>query len=964
MTFECRATRQSGYSAERMFSPVRRFAAPPRLFTLISILFFIVSSIAPSFAQRRPVLRPAARDYFAGKFVLIPRDERPSSLQQPRMLARVADHDLITPPSRLLGDPEQLIAWAKSVDYSEVAGVIISADAIAGDAETAAERLGLIGWIRAQRRGLPIYCFATGSSNRLVQTVLNLTGESAPDFLLVAGVEEQNNAATALLLSRLLNRRFGFSPKIFPVYSSAEGRNAAVRGLPLLQSVGETIKAIGAFELPQSNDSARSVDALLFVHTPRTPDSDRAAFIETIAQTINKSVAVALADLSETKESKEAVIAELRRRKLLDKLIAYASSEPAAELGGSSTDAVGRAAAHTSAFLNTVRFLRDDLERVRRFDRAHFDLLFSSFLRDWAYALNVRPKLDAFIREELKADPNNLGANADRAEAFALEQIKPVAEEIFKEQFRRNIHAILLSTGERVQFEISMLQRLQVGLVTGKTSEAEIRQSVYVPQNSMPSLPQPLAGARWFLLNEDVDDRIARRFVSTDWGRLKTDLEYVEVSVKLNPEKGAPESYAISSLRKRETRRIVITAPSNQGVFYALGKLELMGVGGQLAQDFQIAESPSFPVRGVRETFNGAPWSHQDRLDVLRFLGRVRMNRYIYAPKGDALLSNTEKELARFRQIVQVAEENFVEFVYGVSPEHSIAYSSERDVAAFIGKLDAMVAVGVRSFALCFDGAPGDWRKDEDRARFNTLAAAHAHLINRVHSRLKQSQRSFDLWVVPAVNADARGNREYLKELGEAIPQEIAIVRAGVESLSPEYASEREALANRRQIILDGFPANDDKPWRLFLGSKRRTSPALNERAIGFVASPMSQARASMFPVATAAEYGWNWRDYDPQGALDRAQGLLYDDRAGRAMSVWSRVFGDHDKNVFEPLAQKQPGKVNIESMERKLVELQGALETMGVTLEQGLLRGELAQFIARTRSAIEKLKGDPNRKD
>ena len=81
-----------------------------------ALAFFISSWLifghAPSSAQRRPVLRPAARDYLAGKFLLITRDERPQSLQQPRMLARVADHDLITPPSRVMTDAGALIEWA------------------------------------------------------------------------------------------------------------------------------------------------------------------------------------------------------------------------------------------------------------------------------------------------------------------------------------------------------------------------------------------------------------------------------------------------------------------------------------------------------------------------------------------------------------------------------------------------------------------------------------------------------------------------------------------------------------------------------------------------------------------------------------------------------------------------------------------------------------------------------------
>jgi hypothetical protein len=86
---------------------------------------WLLFGYAPSLAQRRPILRPATRDYFAGKYVLITRDERPQSLQQPRMLARVADHDLITPPARAMTDAGALVEWAKSLDYAEADGVIV-----------------------------------------------------------------------------------------------------------------------------------------------------------------------------------------------------------------------------------------------------------------------------------------------------------------------------------------------------------------------------------------------------------------------------------------------------------------------------------------------------------------------------------------------------------------------------------------------------------------------------------------------------------------------------------------------------------------------------------------------------------------------------------------------------------------------------------------------------------------------
>src|SRR5262249_17763812 len=67
----------------------------PSLLLSISLSLPISVSPAPTpyslfaSAQRRPILRHAARDYLAGKFVLITRDERPQSLQRARMVARV-----------------------------------------------------------------------------------------------------------------------------------------------------------------------------------------------------------------------------------------------------------------------------------------------------------------------------------------------------------------------------------------------------------------------------------------------------------------------------------------------------------------------------------------------------------------------------------------------------------------------------------------------------------------------------------------------------------------------------------------------------------------------------------------------------------------------------------------------------------------------------------------------------------
>jgi hyaluronoglucosaminidase len=450
-----------------------------------------------------------------------------------------------------------------------------------------------------------------------------------------------------------------------------------------------------------------------------------------------------------------------------------------------------------------------------------------------------------------------------------------------------------------------MIQRLLVRFPTLKTSEVEIRQSVYLAQISFSELSTVVGRARWFLENDEVDERIAKRFVSTDWGRFKSDVAEVDINIKLSSKEsrqGSQESYAITSSRKGEVRRITITAPSNQGVFYALSKLEALGADGRLAENFQISESPAIARRGVAEAFSGSPWSQGDRLETLRFLGVARMNRYVYAPKDEDWRQDyTDQELERFSRLLNVSEENFVRFVYAVRPGSSIIYSSEEHAAAIMRKLETMAALGVTGFALCFDDAPTSLQNHEDRARFRNFASAQAHLINLVYGRLKRSGADIELYVTPSVPAG-----DYMKELGAAIPPDVLL------------------------FPWDNFAAN------LFIGPKKGDSgrnEKTDESASGFIAAAAREPRASMIPIATAADYAWDRRNYNPQQSLDRALNLLYDERARAALRLWARAYDD---NAFK----------------QRLAELQSATETIGVTLNQGLLRGELTRV-------IEKLKQD-----
>ena len=48
-----------------------------------------------------------------------------------------------------------------------------------------------------------------------------------------------------------------------------------------------------------------------------------------------------------------------------------------------------------------------------------------------------------------------------------------------------------------------------------------------------------------------------------------------------------------------------------------------------------LIDWPDLPARGIVEGYYGAPWSFEARCSIFRFMGRNKMNTYIYAPKDD-----------------------------------------------------------------------------------------------------------------------------------------------------------------------------------------------------------------------------------------------------------------------------------------------------------------------------------------
>lgn len=875
-------------------------------------------------AQVRPVLKPVNRNYFAGKFLLVPGDDLPTSTQLTRMIAAVADHDLVIPSDRLFGSDDKLLEWASGLDYDEIDGAVISLDGLvrAGD-----RALDLLRTIRARRPRMPLYAAVTltEASGVMASSLVGLLAEDRIDYLLlssgdgrepwadlnariraqrlqgrVAFTVGKGSGTASSLLTRMANRRFGYEPRVLPVYSAGiEGPSATIARM-----VSEEISLGGGFEVRQTPEAARNLEVLLFVHLPGTDDRSRVAFADACAQSLERNVRVAVLDLSESAVTREKLFVMLRERKLLDKLASYASPDPD---GRDARGAVATAVAQICSFLVSIRFLRDDLDRVRRIDRAQVSLLLGQYLSDWAFPLKIR-----------------IGEAKDLPEQAIAGRIREISEELFDEQFRRNIHAFLLSSGERARIEVRMIQRLQLKLFNSPGSTRQdlfVRPSVYlVYQGNIPT-PQLRQTSSWELKSEDIDDRVGYRWSSINWPSFASDQELVEVSIRISPKSMPPgptgAGYSIQSRRTRTSRKIEVLASSAEGAFNALAKLERMGIDGKLAGDFQLTENPRFSYRGLIDDRSVSQLTHRDRIEMLHSMGRLRLNRYYFFAQGYGA--------ARLRELLSAAGDNFIELVCAYDAS---SMSAEEPESAFTDGVRA----GLLNFAVVFDAA-------RDPAR----TAVDAAIVARIRSALQARMASARLSVIVRDAAPAAG---YIGSLAMRLPPDVQLVidKSGA-----------DAGATTRTRPVTAYRATGDDAsesgacLNLMPGNYR--APGAEVDGVAFVLTP--QPRTGLMLAASFSEFAWEPDTYNRQLSFDRTLKLLFDERSRNGILSWARIIGDCNRD--NPLSVIRMMN-DPDSARRRLDELKYSIEQVSGTRERGLLRAELAGFLSRARDILDKI--------
>lgn len=288
---------------------------------------------------------------------------------------------------------------------------------------------------------------------------------------------------------------------------------------------------------------------------------------------------------------------------------------------------------------------------------------------------------------------------------------------------------------------------------------------------------------------------------------------------------------------------------------------------------------------GVVEGFYGRPWTSAQRRQLFVWMQRWGLNTYVYAPKDDL------KHRARWRESYDARERREltalidqscrrqVQFVYAIAPGLDVRYSAPGELSALKRKVEQVIGLGGRHFAILFDDIPARMNSADAR-RFGSVAAAQSWLTNElldfVHARVRAPRLLFcptpycGRMAKPSVAGCA-----YLLEIGERLDPRIDVFWTGPEIVSETIPVESiralQTVLRRPPVIWDNLFANDYDRRRIYLGPYSGRPLELRAHVRGILANPNCEFELNCVPLRTLALFARARKTWRPRLAYRQA---------------------------------------------------------------------------------------------
>lgn len=350
------------------------------------------------------------------------------------------------------------------------------------------------------------------------------------------------------------------------------------------------------------------------------------------------------------------------------------------------------------------------------------------------------------------------------------------------------------------------------------------------------------------------------------------------------------------NLKVNPKKEVIIQASDERGILNGykafINKIKKANDGIYIPY-IEINHEPSLKLSGVIEGFYGRPWTVEDRLDCIKFIGQNYMNTYMYAPKNDIYHRDKWREfypqnkILEFKEILKECENYHVDFYYMIAPGKDFKFNMKYDYIALKSKLKQLIDIGVNKFGVLLD----------DIDYFKGAGIKHAELVNNVYYFLKENLEKFELVMCPT-EYDIDYDTPYLKSLGERLLPEIKIFWTGNETLSHRITKDSfekiSSILNHKIIIWDNVPVNDfesDKELLFIAPYENRYPHLCNTNLEGIVLNPMDIWQASKFTLASFSQYAFNADSFRGKDDFKKAISLVVPKNYVDDFYVFSQFF-------------------------------------------------------------------------
>ena len=312
-----------------------------------------------------------------------------------------------------------------------------------------------------------------------------------------------------------------------------------------------------------------------------------------------------------------------------------------------------------------------------------------------------------------------------------------------------------------------------------------------------------------------------------------------------------------------KNNKISIVGKDTDAVFFGLTTLKhmLSESPTPVLRDVTVEDYAEVKNRGFIEGYYGNPWTKENREELMRYGGDLKLTQYFFAPKDDPYHNAKwrelypEEKMSEIRDLARVGNETKTRYVWTIHPfmHNKMRFDTDelykQDLDVIKAKFTQLLDAGVREFGVLADDAA--WPV----GGYNSYVRLMTDLTNWLtEQETKYSGLRKDMIFVPAWYM-GQGTEDELRTLNERLPETVHLTLTGGKVWG---AVDQTFLTNLKKNLTEGgkkyrpihfwinWPCNDNTKQHLILGGGEKfLHPNVDlSLAQGIMLNPMQQSEA------------------------------------------------------------------------------------------------------------------------